>query len=487
MNIENAGAEVSRHKCLIYDGKPSEQLPVVVPFLKDGLRDNWRCLYLGSPEMVEMVDGALVARGTQTRREVDRGALILSSDRSHLTDGNFEPQMMIEMLCESVDKAVGDGFEGLCATGDMRWELGANKNFDRLLEYEASLEQIFRDKPLRGICQYHRDLVPAKAVRDALVTHQSAFIGDTLNSDNLFYIPPEFFLEERDSPHGSRQGEWMCQQILRVLKAEEKRDKALAVQRRLAQELEEANRSLERRVKERTAELEAANSHLEAFSYSVSHDLRAPLRSIIGFSEILASECSDALGEEGRGHLQRVRKSAGQMGELIEGLLHLARVVRADLNRVRVDLTALAEDVVREIREREPDRAAVFVIAPGMQAAGDPILIRSVLVNLVGNAWKFSSKRPDARIEIGEKRNALGHRAFYVKDNGAGFDDRYAEKLFGAFQRMHKQEEFAGTGVGLATVQRIITKHGGKIWAESRPNEGATFYFTLPIVDSSDV
>lgn len=481
MNLETAGAEVSRHKCLIYDGKPSEQLPVVVPFLKEGLRDNWRCLYLGSPEMVEMVDGALTAKGTRTRREVERGALILSSDRSHLSDGNFEPQVMIEMLCQFVDNAVENGFEGLCATGDMKWELGADKNFDRLLEYEASLEQVFREKPLRGICQYHRDLVPAKAVRDALVTHQSTFIGDTLNRDNLFYIPPECFLDEHEAVDGTKQGEWMCQQILRVLKAEEKRDSALAAQRQLAEELEEANRSLERRVKERTAELEAANSHLGAFSYSVSHDLRAPLRSIIGFSDILASEFGEALGEEGRIHLNRVRRSAGQMGELIEGLLHLARVAQADLNRIPVDLTALAEEVAREIREGESGRAGEFVIARELRAIGDPTLIRAVLANLIGNAWKFSAKQSRARIEVGEKKDEWGQTAFFVKDNGAGFDEKYAEKLFGAFQRLHKQEEYPGTGIGLATVQRIITKHGGRIWAESRPNQGATFFFTLPI------
>src|SRR5688500_15938002 len=165
----------SRHKCLIYEGHPAEQLPVVVPLLLDGLRQNWRCLYLGDPEAVGLVDDALAKRGIDTRREIDRKALVLSSDRGHLgSDGRFDPVAMVDGLCSSIDEAVSDGFVGLCATGDMRWELGADENFERLLEYEARLERVFRDRPLRGICQYRRDIVPAYAVRDALSTHQAA-------------------------------------------------------------------------------------------------------------------------------------------------------------------------------------------------------------------------------------------------------------------------------------------------------------------------
>jgi hypothetical protein len=145
--------KASRHKCPIYDGDPSEQLPVVVPLLVDGLRDNWRCLYLGSPDAVQMVDTALGRRGIDTTREKSRGALVLSSDRSHLSEGKFDPSAMVDGLCSSIDEAVRAGFQGLCATGDMRWELGADENFDRLLEYEARLEQVFRDRPLWGICQ----------------------------------------------------------------------------------------------------------------------------------------------------------------------------------------------------------------------------------------------------------------------------------------------------------------------------------------------
>jgi light-regulated signal transduction histidine kinase (bacteriophytochrome) len=253
-----------------------------------------------------------------------------------------------------------------------------------------------------------------------------------------------------------------------------------AHQRHLAGQLAEMNSNLEKRVKERTAELEVANRHLEAFSYSVSHDLRGPLQSIAGFSEILAKECAEALGDKGREHLHHVRTSAQRMAELIDGLLTLSGVVGANLKRVPVDLSSLAVEVVREIRHTAAGRSAEFVIYPGMHVVGDRILIRSVLANLVGNAWKFTSKISSTRIEIGQMRDESGKAVFFVRDNGAGFEMECATKLFNAFQRLHKQSEFPGNGIGLATVQRIISKHGGRIWAESRPNQGATFFFTLP-------
>jgi signal transduction histidine kinase len=401
MDSHLSSAESSRHKCLIYDGNPSEQLPVVVPLLMDGLQDRWRCLYLGSPEALRMVDLALVERGVDTEREAGRGALIFSSDRSHLVGGTFDPQAMVDGLCASIDDAVREGFEGLCATGDMRWELGDDGNFGRLLEYEARLERVFREKPLRGICQYHRDILPEAAVRDALLTHRSAYVGDVLNRDNLFYIPPELLLETREGSPASKQGEWMCQQIIRVLKAEHTRDNALADQRRLAEELAEMNRDLERRVAERTAELEVANRHLEAFSYSVSHDLRAPLRAIRSFGRMLAEDFADRLGSEGRQHLERVSANAQRMEQLIDGLLAMGRIVNAHVSRARVDLTALAEEVAREMREADPQRSVEFVIHGGLRAVGDVVLLRAVLTNLLANAWKFTSRCKHARIEVG--------------------------------------------------------------------------------------
>jgi signal transduction histidine kinase len=464
MQSSAVGAEVSRHKCLIYDGEPSEQLPVVVPLLVDGLHDNWRCLYLGSPDAVRMIDAALSEKGVDTSREAGRGALVLSSERDHLRGGRFEPQAMVDGLCAAIDTALKDGFQGLCATGDMRWELGDDdENLDGLLEYEARLERVFRDRPLRGICQYHRSLLPPRAVRDALLTHGAAFFGHSLNRDNLFYTPPEILLGGADP---WKHGEWMYRQILRVMDAERERDALL--------------RDLERRVAERTAELQVANRHLEAFSYSVSHDLRAPLRAIAGFSAALAEDCGDRLGDVGHEHLENILEGVRRMGDLIDGMLALGRVVRAELRREPIDLSAMARDVARELRHDDASRPLELRIEPDLRAVGDPVLLHAVMTNLLGNALKFTSARPRPCIQVGRHGDEAGCPIFFVRDNGAGFDMRYAGKLFGPFQRLHRQDEFPGTGVGLATVERIIARHGGRIWAESSPGRGATFFFTLP-------
>jgi signal transduction histidine kinase len=243
--------------------------------------------------------------------------------------------------------------------------------------------------------------------------------------------------------------------------------------------LRESASLLERRVEERTRDLAAANRELEAFSYSVSHDLRAPLRAIDGFSKALLDDYPDrALDEQGRHYLERIRAGTQRMAELIDALLHLARVTRADLVRRPVDVTGIAEAVAADLARRDATRAVTVRVEPALAADADVNLVTIVLENLMGNAWKFTSRRADARIEVGAV-DAGGRRAYYVRDNGAGFDMEYADRLFGAFQRLHAASEFEGTGIGLATVQRIVTRHGGRIWAESEVGKGATFYFTL--------
>ncbi len=238
------------------------------------------------------------------------------------------------------------------------------------------------------------------------------------------------------------------------------------------------NSELEQRVAERTAQLEAINHELEAFSYSVSHDLRAPLRSIRGFSAVLLERYSDQLDERGREFLKRSCESSQHMDRLIEDLLKLSRVTRSELQRQTVDLSQLAEQIAGELRKAEPERDAEFLIAPGLRAHGDERLLRVMLENLLRNAWKFTGKRAGARIEIGAAGGPPP--AFYVRDNGVGFDMKYAAKLFGVFQRLHASTEFPGTGVGLATVQRIVNRHGGWVRAEGVTGAGATFYFSLP-------
>jgi len=239
---------------------------------------------------------------------------------------------------------------------------------------------------------------------------------------------------------------------------------------------------LERRVQQRTTELTSANKELESFTYSVSHDLRAPLRGIDGWSAALIEDYGNKLDEQAHEYLGRVRSETQRMGQLIDDLLRLSRVTRAEMKPTRVDLSALATTITSRIREANPERNTEFAIEPGLTGEGDPRLLEIALTNLLDNAAKFSSKRKDAKVEFGATNHSdLGNKKtqFFVRDNGAGFDMTYASQLFGAFQRLHTANEFAGTGIGLATVQRVILRHGGTISAESKPNEGATFYFTI--------
>jgi len=248
--------------------------------------------------------------------------------------------------------------------------------------------------------------------------------------------------------------------------------------RRAEQALEEYSEGLEEMVEQRTAELKAANKELESFAYSVSHDLRAPLRAINGFSKALLEDCGDGLSARGKDYLNRVMAGTQRMDQLIDDLLQLSRLTRAEMRYGSVDLSAMAGEIADELRQGEPDRHVEFTIAPGLTGWGDHTLLRDVLNNLLANAWKFTSGHDRARIEFGVVQSA-GETAYFVRDDGAGFDMTYADKLFGAFQRLHKVDEFPGTGIGLATAQRIIHRHGGRIWAEGAVNKGATFYFTL--------
>ena len=247
---------------------------------------------------------------------------------------------------------------------------------------------------------------------------------------------------------------------------------------RARDELRRLNDELEQRVLDRTEQLELANKELEAFSYSVSHDLRAPLRAIDGFSRVLLDDHAAALNSAGRDSLDRVRRAAQRMGMLIDDLLKLARVTRLEPSRETVNLSALAHEVADGLRQATTERQVEFSLKPDMVASGDPRLLRILFENLLGNAWKFTARRERPQVEFGATTQR-GITTYYIRDNGAGFDMAYANKLFAPFQRLHTAEEFPGTGIGLATVHRIVRKHGGRIWTESAPDQGATFYFTL--------
>lgn len=241
---------------------------------------------------------------------------------------------------------------------------------------------------------------------------------------------------------------------------------------------EERIKKLNEDLQQRAVELAAINEELEAFNYSVSHDLRTPLRSIDGFSQALLEDYTDKLDAQGKDYLQRVRAASQKMAQLIDDLLDLSRMTRTEMRRETVDLSALAQTIAAELKKREPMRQVEFIIAGRLMVKGDKRLLRVVLENLLGNAWKFTGKHPKAKIECGVTQ-VDGRSAYFVRDNGAGFDMAYANKLFGAFQRLHAPSEFPGSGIGLATVQRIIHRHGGQVWAEGVVGQGATFYFTL--------
>jgi signal transduction histidine kinase len=252
----------------------------------------------------------------------------------------------------------------------------------------------------------------------------------------------------------------------------------VAERTRAEQEVISLNIALEDRVRDRTAQLEAANRELESFAFSVSHDLRAPLRSIDGFSQALLEDFPSHVPEEAQRYLSRIRAATQRMGQLIEDLLNLSRVSRGALERVELDLGELARQVAQEVAQQYPGHAVELSVWPGMEVKADPRLLRTALENLLGNAWKFTAHAEHPRVEVGVMRDG-DSQVYFVRDNGAGFKMEYAAKLFTPFQRLHTAAEFPGTGIGLATVQRIVLRHGGRLWADAAPGKGAAFFFTL--------
>lgn len=450
------------HCCLLFSS-PEEQAKATVPYLILGLERNERSVFVGAEASIDRIRRGLTERGVSVDAETRSGRLMLSSGREYLDGGRFSTEKMLSFLQQAYDSALAAGYGGLRASGDVSWQIGPDQDYKDILYYEALLDVFFLGKRMVGLCGYPKDLCPPGVLAGILNAHRIAAI-DMDYCANFHYVQPDILLEKDPAVLQGKRVEWMTSQLLRARRAEE--------------EVLRLNAELERRVADRTAKLEAANKELEAFSYSVSHDLKAPLRAIKGFSEMLLEAKSKAKDDDGVELLEKVVDGARRMGTLIDDLLKLSRLGRSAVKPQWVDLGELARDVVREQLDGRGEREIAVVLQPLPKAWGDPSLLRQVLTNLIGNAVKYTAPRPLATIEIGGAETPEAVEV-YVKDNGVGFDPRNARKIFEAFQRLHGRE-FDGSGIGLTIVERVIGGHGGQVWAESQEGQGSTFRFRLP-------
>lgn len=446
-------------------------IPCLLLTASDDKGSELRALDAGADAFVQKEEGAAVIlaklaavlRGTAPLKPAEDTASLLGPKKILAVDDS------VTYLQELADALRGEGYDVILAhSGEEAIELLAVQSVDCILLdllmpgiggqetcRRVKTTQILRDVPLI--------MLTAMEDRAAMIQGLGAGADDYISKSSEFEVLKARVRAQIRRKQSENENRRVREELL--LKEME------AGEARAARELAETRATL-------VVELERKNKELEAFSYSVSHDLRAPLRSIDGFSQILLKDCADMLDAKGMRHLERVRAAARRMGELIDDLLQLSRVGRGDLSRSRVNLSGIASIIATELGNNEPERQVKFTIPDELFTDADSRLMKVALENLLGNAWKFTSKIAAARIEFGaEQRDAA--TVYFVRDNGAGFNMEYASKLFSPFQRLHRDADFPGTGIGLATVYRIIDRHGGRVWAEGGVGTGATFYFTI--------
>ncbi|HVL49525.1 MAG TPA: MEDS domain-containing protein [Candidatus Thermoplasmatota archaeon] len=448
------------HLCLVY-ASTEDQLAAVVPYVKDGLEKGERCIYVADDRTVSEIDAALVRAGIDVAAAERSGSLVMASKTdAYIRDGGFDPDRMLGYLAEAALEARDRGFAALRVTGEMTWALGSEPGTERVLEYEAKLNGFFARYNASAICQYNLNRFPAELLLGVLRTHPKVLHRGLL-CDNPFYIPAEEYLGTADA---RRSLDRLLDRIVSGRESEmERRSEALA---------------LEGLVRTRTRDLLEVNRSLEAFAAAVSHDIRAPLRGVAQLLEVLEEDHGNALGEEGAALVGRARKESRRLVTLVNDLLALSRSVSSPVSLAQVDVSQVAREVASDLREWMPDHDVDVSIEEGLVAEADGRVLRVVLRNLLGNAWKFTKGVGNPRVEVFAERDGDG-TVFVVRDNGVGFDPSEAPALFEPFRRLANARHVEGSGLGLSTVRRLVERQGGRVWIEGRPGAGATVRFTI--------